>query len=296
MSVAHRTSVSPEFELVESSEQSVHYIEHGFPSPLVRWHYHDDYELHLIVDSVGKIFAGDYVGGFGPGQLVLTGPCLPHNWISRTEPDEVVELRDMVVQFRKELVPSMSQVAPELKQLLPLLERSRYGIEFTSVSCEIARQWFERIRDNNGPTKIAILLEFLETLSQESDYVLLSTMPMQASMTDASVEKIERVTKFVTENHAQEITLSIVAELVGMSESAFSRFFAKATGNGFSRFLNRVRVARACELLASSELPVTDICYQVGFNNVANFNRRFRELKGVTPRDYRKDAALRHSV
>ena len=296
MSVAERKPVFPELELVESSEQSIHYLEHGFPSPLVRWHYHDEYELHLIVDSVGKIFVGDHVGGFSSGQLVLTGPGLPHNWISRTEADEIVDLRDMVVQFRKDLVPSMAQVAPELKCLFPLLERSRYGIEFTAMPIEVARQWFEKMREQDGPYRVALLLQFLETLARESDYTLLSTMPMQSSMTDDSVDKIERVTKFVTENHAQEISLRLVSDLVGMSESAFSRFFARATGNGFSRFLNRVRVARACELLATSDMPVTEICYQVGFNNVANFNRRFRELKGVTPRDYRKESVLRHSL
>ena len=296
MSVAHRTPVFPELELVESSEQSIHYLEHGFPSPLVRWHYHDDYELHLIVDGAGKMFVGDHVGGFSAGQLVLTGPGLPHNWISRTEPDQVVDLRDMVVQFRKDLLPSMAQVAPELKRLIPLLERSRFGIEFTAISANTSRQWFEQMREQDGPTRVAQLLQFLEMLAHESDYTLLSTMPMQSSMTDDSVDKVERVTKFVTENHAQEISLRLVADLVGMSESAFSRFFARATGNGFSRFLNRVRVARACELLATSDMPVTEICYQVGFNNVANFNRRFRELKGVTPRDYRKESVLRHSL
>jgi len=296
MSVAQRTPALPELELVESSEQSIHYLEHGFPSPLVRWHYHDDYELHLIVDTVGKMFVGDHVGGFSPGQLVLTGPSLPHNWISGTGPTVNVELRDMVVQFRKDLLPSMSEVAPELKRLEPLLERSRYGIEFTGITIATSRQWFEQMREQDGPTRVALLIQFLETLARESEYTLLSTMPMQSSMTDDSVDKIERVTKFVTENHAQEISLSMVAELVGMSESAFSRFFARATGNGFSRFLNRVRVARACELLATSRMPVTEICYTVGFNNVANFNRRFRELKGVTPRDYRKESVMRHAL
>ena len=56
-------------------------LEHGAPHPLIRWHYHEDYELHLIVQSRGKVFVGDYIGGFEPGNLVLTGPRLPHNWV-----------------------------------------------------------------------------------------------------------------------------------------------------------------------------------------------------------------------
>lgn len=295
MLAAARKPRHPELELVESSERSVHYLQHGFPSPYVRWHCHEEYELHLIVASSGKFFVGDHIGAFNAGQLVLTGPSLPHNWISRTETNELIELRDMVVQFGEKLISQTATVAPELRQLFPLLERARYGIEFHGGATGIAREWFEGMRDCSGPTRISSLLHFLEILSLETDYTLLSTMPMQAMTNDASHDKVELVTKFVAENHAHEIPLSVVADLVGMSESAFSRFFSRATGNGFSRFLSRVRIARACELLVTSDTAVTEICYQVGFNNVANFNRRFRELKGVTPREYRRESMLRLS-
>ena len=70
-----------------------------FPNPLVRWHYHEEYELHLIVATRGKVFVGDYIGQFEPGHLVLTGPRLPHNWISTDVPEPGVALRDMVLQF-----------------------------------------------------------------------------------------------------------------------------------------------------------------------------------------------------
>ena len=122
MSVALRpnSSSAPEFEFTDGTERSVHYLEHGFPNPLVRWHYHDDYELHLIVASTGKVFVGDHVGSFAPGHLVLTGPRLPHNWISQTEPGEEIELRDLVIQFRMDLLPKMASLAPELVSILPL--------------------------------------------------------------------------------------------------------------------------------------------------------------------------------
>ncbi len=69
-----------------------------------------------------------------------------------------------------------------------------------------------------------------------------------------------------------------------MSESRFSRFFRRATGNTFTDFVNRVRINRACQLLMETDRYITHICYEVGFNNVANFNRRFLEIKGMTPK------------
>jgi len=294
MSVAVHLPLPPELEQVEIDRRSVLAFGHGFPSELVRWHHHDEYELHLIVASVGKIFVGDHIGAFSPGQFVLTGPRLPHNWISQTAPGETFELRDLVVQFRQDLVQSMAIAAPELESLLPLLERASYGIEFQGAVREEAEARFRAMIATEGAGRVALLIEFLERLSEESSYRLLSTMPMRSEADDVALDKVERVTRYVTENHAREIPLAVVAELVGMSESAFSRFFAKATGNGFTRFLNRIRIARACELLTSTEGPITDICFEVGFNNVANFNRRFREHKAVTPREYRKQARLRH--
>ena len=84
----------------------------------------------------------------------------------------------------------------------------------------------------------------------------------------------------------------LTAEL-GMSESRFSRFFHRATGNTYTDFVNQVRINRACQLLMSSDRYIASISYEVGFNSVANFNRRFLEIKGVTPSEFRKLAESR---
>jgi AraC-like DNA-binding protein len=284
----------PEFEITDGGQRSVHYLEHGFPNPLVRWHYHDNYELHLVVESTGKMFVGDHVGRFAPGNLVLTGPRLPHNWISQSAPGEIIEIRDLVVQFRKDLVPDMAKLAPELMSILPLLERAKHGVEFLSIDINRARTLFESIRDQSGPSRIAKLLECLDYLSRESDYLLLSTLAIRSEADQATQDKIETVTQYISENFTQDITLTDMAKMVSMNGSTFSRFFAKATGNSFNRFVNRVRISKACELLSDTETPITEICYETGFNNIANFNRRFRELKGSTPREYRRHSRQRY--
>ena len=296
MSVALSPSgtAAPEFEYTDGNGWSVHYIEHGFPCPLVRWHYHDDYELHFIVATSGKVFVGDHVGQFSPGHLVLTGPRLPHNWISQIEPGKEVALRDMVVQFRKDLIKTMAGVAPELGSLLSLLERARHGIEFEAIDTDQVKIAFEKIRDSKGPERIVCLIDLLNKLSVQTEYTLLSTSAIRLRADQASQNKIDQVTLHICENYAQDISLGDMSDLVGMNNSAFSRFFAKATGNSFNRFVNRVRISKACELLSDTEKPISTICYETGFNNIANFNRRFREIKESTPREYRRQSRLRH--
>ncbi len=289
------TGKQPEFEITEGLDGSVRYLEHGYPHPFVRWHYHDDFELHYIVNSSGKLFVGDYVGNFDPGNLVLTGPRLPHNWISHLQPNEVIPQRDMAVQFGCDLFSRLTPILPELATLNALLERARYGIEFSGVSPIVAHKHMTEISQADGPMRLAKFLQFMHLLSLETDYQLLSTVQLKSNADDQMLDKIDIVVNYVTDNFKDNINLAEVSNLIGMSESAFSRFFSKATGNRFSDFLTRLRISRSCDLLAHTDSNITNICYEVGFNNVANFNRRFRQVKGLTPREYRDSAKQKYN-
>lgn len=267
-------------------------LDHGYPTPLARWHYHDEYELHLITATSGKVFVGDWIGPFEPGQVVLCGPRLPHNWISLDVPEEGVARRDLVIQFRHEPLEQACQSIPELAEMLPLLERARHGIEFFGISERAQTQW-HAVKAARGLKRLAAFCDFMTDLSRCTDYRLLSNVQMRGVENDAELDQINTIVNRITENPSHSQTAAEVAAELAMSESRFSRFFRRATGNTYTDFVNRVRINRACQLLMSSDRYVTNICYDVGFNNVANFNRRFLELKGMTPSEFRKQAESR---
>ena len=73
-----------------------------------------------------------------------------------------------------------------------------------------------------------------------------------------------------------------------LSESAFSHFFKKHTNLSYISYLNGLRISRACRELESSAMSVSEICWNCGFNNKSNFNRKFLQAKGMTPTAYRK--------
>ncbi|WP_349974412.1 AraC family transcriptional regulator [Pseudomonas sp. WHRI 8519] len=286
-----RTSkvTDPSYELMDDHEgDSLIYRQHGFPSPLVRWHFHKEYELHLIVASAGKVFIGDYIGSFGPNTLFLTGPNLPHNWISQAGPDEVFSQRDMLVNFTDEVLHSGSRVFSELHQLSPLLARAHYGIEFRDPALIAeSRKLLQRIADSRGMTRLGYFFILMEQLAGCEDYQLLSTVTSSHLADEHNVERINRAVDYIFQHYAQDLTQNEVAEHLGMTPTYFSRFFKQAAGRGFVEFVNRLRVSKACELLAKSGLPVTEVCFESGFSNLSNFNRRFQQLKGMTPSDYR---------
>jgi AraC-like DNA-binding protein len=267
-------------------------LEHGYPNPLVRWHYHEEYELHLIVATRGKVFVGDYIGHFEPGHLVLTGPRLPHNWISSEVPAEGVALRDVVLQFPDAPMRQAAALIPELGEALPLLERARHGIEFFGMS-DLARERMARIKSLHGLPRFAAFTDLLAELVRCTDYRLLSTVQLQSFDDDASLARISGIVDYLTEHYCEDFAMADLCERVGMTESSFSRYFRRATGNTFTDFVNRLRINKACQLLMETDRYITNVCYDVGFNNVANFNRRFLQVKGMTPKEFRRQAEAR---
>jgi len=264
-------------------------LAHGFPTPLARWHHHDEYELHLIVATSGKAFIGDWIGTFEPGHLVLVGPHLPHNWVSTDMPEAGVALRDLVIQFSLGLLETAAQQLPALAELTPLLERSRHGIEFFGLGELAERQW-HTIKNSRGLARLTAFIAMLCEMACCTDYRLLSSVQMRGEGDDRQFDQINAIVHRIMSDFAQPLSAADFATDLGMSESRFSRSFRRATGNTFTDFVNRIRVQQACHLLMATDRLVTHICYEVGFNNVANFNRRFLEIKGMTPTQFRRQA------
>jgi AraC-like DNA-binding protein len=267
-------------------------LEHGFPNPLVRWHYHEEYELHLIVRTHGRVFVGDYIGHFEPGHLVLTGPRLPHNWISTDVAPEGVSVRDRVLQFSDKPLREAAALIPEVQEVLPLLERARHGIEFFGMS-EMTNARLDRIKQSHGLRRLAEFLDLMGELARCTDTRSLSTVQLQSFDDDASMAQISGIVDWVMEHSGEQFSMADVCARLGMSESKFSRYFRRATGNTFTDFVNRLRINRACQLLMETDRYITNVCYDVGFNNVANFNRRFLQVKGMTPKEFRQQAGAR---
>jgi AraC-like DNA-binding protein len=267
-------------------------IVHGFPSLLSRWHFHDEYELHLITATSGKTFVGDWIGTFEPGHLVLCGPRLPHNWVSADAPVGGVPERDLVIQFAHGPIAHAAEQIPEMTEVMVLLERARQGIEFFGLA-DRAAQHFQAVKSARGFQRLAAFCSYLSDLARWGDYRLLSSVRMQGEEDEAENDQVDKLVNRILRDHAQPLSAAELAAELGMNESRFSRFFRRATGNTFPDFINRIRVNRASQLLMESDRLVSHICFEVGFNNVANFNRRFLEIKGMTPSEFRREANQR---
>jgi AraC-like DNA-binding protein len=250
------------------------------------WHFHPEVELTLILRSRGRRFVGDHLEPYGDGDLVLLGPELPHTWHSdpgRRGPHEAV-----VVQFPLGFLGPGFLERPELGPVRGLLRRAARGLSFSGEAQRTAARRLVEMGALAPLPRLRALLEVLEILSRARGARPLSSAGFASAARKEDVERIDRVLRFLAERFTEEVSLPQAARAVPLSVPAFSRFFKRRTGKTFVRYLTELRVGHASRLLIETDRTVSDIAFSSGFNNLSNFNRRFREVEGMSPRDYRK--------
>lgn len=256
------------------------------------FHFHNLCELVLIVESFGKRVVGDHVGNFKAGDLVLIGPNLPHVWINDSSFTEAAQqrVRAVVVYFSTDLLLQLSDEEVAVQEARDLIKNASRGLRFRGSTLVKARSKLLLLPHRHGLRKIFGFLEILQILFESKDHEHLASVGFKSySFSPGDAKKIDLVYQFVLRNFQRDVRLSEVAALVNMSPSAFSRFFRLRTKLSFSRFLNDVRIGHACKLLQTEELTIAEVCYQSGYNNLANFNKFFKLITAFTPTCYRKE-------
>jgi AraC-like DNA-binding protein len=256
----------------------------------VYWHFHPEYQLTLVTRGRGRRFVGDHVGRFGPGDLVLTGPNLPHMWCSGSaaprqgrRPDE-----SLMIQFPEGLLGTSLLGLPEMTSIRRLLELSRRGVRFEGAARDGAARAMARMGALRGPARVIALLDILRLLAEAPRSKVLSSRALAPADRAGERERIDQICLLIAERASGPFFLADAAAAAHMSVPAFTRFFKKRTKKTFVEYLTEVRVGNACRLLVETDQAVRQISGAIGFSSLTNFNRRFRDLKGMSPQAFRR--------
>ncbi|MBB4567238.1 AraC family transcriptional regulator [Rhizobium leucaenae] len=281
--------MNPDLEVVAiGSAESFKAWEHGYPYRTVRWHFHPEYEIHHVVATTGQYFVGDFIGEFEPGNLVLTGPNLPHNWVSDVPPGTCLPLRCRVLQFSESFFADANRVFPELSGCIDILEMSRRGVLFTPETAALVGPILGELVEAKGIRRIELFMNVLNALSSAENACTLSSTRYHPDPSGFMSAGVNQALAYINTHLTEPFSEADLAELTGQSPSAFSRSFRRHTGMALVQYVNRLRINFACHLLMSkAELSITDICFAAGFNNISNFNRRFLDQKGMAPSRFR---------
>ncbi len=246
------------------------------------WHFHPEIELTLITAGSGTRIIGDSVENYRPGDLTLIGSELPHSYASAPGQDHHEAL---VIHFRHDFLGPEFLLRPEFSAIGELVAAARRGL---TIVAEPSLVTALRMLESGPATDRTLgLLRCLHHLADEPGLRTLTTATAKPPVSEAGRDRADAVHTYLSEAYTGPVHLADVAAVAHMAPSAFSRFFRRTFGRTLTDYVTELRIAAACRLLSETELPVAEVAARSGYENLSNFNRRFRALKGTTPREYR---------
>jgi AraC-like DNA-binding protein len=256
------------------------------------WHYHPEFEIIFVEKSYGIRFMGSHIGNFSDGDLMFISSDLPHVW--KNDRDFYQGNKDLfvdvyVIHFRKDAFNEGFFDLPEFTQIRKLFLLGQQGFliregeDHKKISSLV-----KQVVSSSGIDRLILFLKTLDAFANTKEYDLLSMIGYENSVDLADAERINTVMNFVMTNYSEDIKISKIAKLISLTEASFCRYFKSKTHKTFSQFLNEVRILNACKLLVDSNMTITQICYNTGYNNISHFNRQFKLITGLTAKEYAK--------
>lgn len=252
------------------------------------WHYNTEYELTLTLNSRGQRFIGDNISPYEPGDLVLIGPKIPHTWCSTADVDPGKMHQAIVLWFSEEFVKGMVAPHIELHSIDKLLRASSRALIFSDATRARAEKIIRDMLEQPPAARLISLLSLLLLLAADPRPRPLTSAPSrQDGFPAGSDERIGRVLSYLHEHYREEVPMARLLRIAALSRSSLHRLFRMQTGMTIGAYVMQLRVGNACALLMNSRKPISLIADQVGFRNLSNFNRRFKSVKKLTPREFR---------
>jgi AraC-like DNA-binding protein len=256
------------------------------------WHAHSEYQLFVVLEGTGTRFIGDSIKSFKPGELVLTGPHLPHVWRSDEtyfEKNSSYKTTGIVIYLNENFLGEHILEKEEMLALKKLFAKSFRGLEFYgSKKTDVIKLMMELVQLQGIPSVIH-LLHILDLLAGTKEYHYISSKPYENSFNQNETDRLNKVYEYAFKNFRKKILLEEIAELLHMTPTSFSRYFTMKNNKTFSRFIAEIRIKHACEMLTETEESVTQICYDCGFNTLSNFNKQFKEIISKKPSEYKRE-------
>lgn len=273
------------FKIPKSGEEPLIYQEDIEVSFYDKLHQHEEVQISYIEKGEGAVFAGDTISQYHEGDILVIGSNLPHVFRSEIQKDEASIMLTLFFTFNS-FGKDFFEL-PTFKNIHPFLENSKNGFIIRSAPKKAAK-YFKKLQKADNYSRFILFLDIVKWLST-SEKEPLSNYLYDKKITDNEGKRMQTVFEYVMNNFHKNITLDEIASIANMTKNAFCRYFKVRTNKSFFQFLIEVRIERAAKLLATSgELSVLEIAELCGFNNISNFNRKFKELKHLSPLQYRK--------
>lgn len=287
-------------EIVRHPDASIRCERFDLPAFRGELHRHSHAELTWIQKGCGLRWVGDHVEYFAAGDLVLLGAEIPHLWFT-PDPNLGEACKAVVVQFPQEWAATTGLI--ELSFVERVLIGAVPGLSIRGALRVEVQQRMARMVDVDPPRRIAAFIEILasihDALVLHSDDLkpLARTLPTAQRnevKSDSRSRRYDRVLNWINLHLAEEITVTAVAAIAGITPASFNRFFLREFGKGLTEFLNDARCSLAALKLLQTRDPIATIAHECGYPTLSNFGAQFQRRFGVSPKQYRKNRRMNH--
>ena len=254
-------------------------------------HFHEEYQLTLILAGKGILKVGTEHHNFKSGEFYLFGKNLPHAFQNN---EEVLEANNeksahyISVFFNVDSYGYLFNENPETEGIKKMLSLALSGLKLGDVDAEYLEDTIRTLAGINEFDKVIELLKILNHISEAPNNLALVSHTAKTITYDVNgINTINDVFSFLKSNYKNKISLESISSQFNMTTATFGRFFKLRTQKTFSQFLIETRVLKACELLRDGSHNITESCYDSGFTNISNFHRHFKRVVGMTPTQYK---------
>lgn len=253
-------------------------------------HVHDILELNFVANAAGcRRVVGDSSEIISDLDLVLiTSPNLEHVWEQHECKSD--DIHEVTIQFRLDFdTPTSWFQTNPFKSINRMLIRAKRGLAFPKEA--IMMVYHRLVKLSKIEDSFYTVNEFniiLYELSKFDDARELASSSFAKVDTSIESKRVLKVKKYIDEHYRDEISLELLANLVGMTPTAFSRFFKLSTGKNISEYIVDIRLGHAARRLVDTTDSISEICWTTGFNTLSNFNRLFRKRKNCNPTEFRE--------
>lgn len=253
-------------------------------------HIHDVLELNFVANAAGaRRVVGDSSEVIDNLDLVLiTSPDLEHVWEQYECKSE--DIHEVTVQFRLNFDLDTSPFRfSSYKSIYDMLIRAQRGLAFPPEAIMLVYHRLARLSSiEEGFIAVQEFFSILYELSKFNDARELASSSFAKVEVVSESKRILKVKNYIDEHYKDDLSLEQLADLVGMTPTAFSRYFKQRTAKNISEYIVDIRLGHAARLLVDTSDSVSEICWATGFNTLSNFNRLFRKRKGCSPTEFRE--------
>ena len=276
-------------EIPPIGERDCYYIQERY-KPCFNYplHKHNVYEFNFVEHCKGaRRIVGDSVEVLGEYDLAFMGCNLEHVWEQyECKPGIIHEITIMIPEdfFSPNFLEKNC-----MKPVKDMFENAQVGIAFGMRAIMTV---YDRINQivSSEPSfgTVQTLLSIIYDLAASGDYHTLASSHYSHAEVPVTSRRIKKLKDYIDAHFNEEIRIEVLADMVGMTPNALSRFFKQRTNRSISNYINEVRLGHATNMLADSTMSIAEISYRCGFNTISNFNRIFKNVKEITPKEFRE--------